>query len=80
MKKLIPGLLSILLCLGMATSCDAVKLPGFVENLLGKESASEAPADSSTPDSSSTTTVTGPEKDLKDVKEYLQEQINGGMH
>ena len=47
MKKIIPGLLSMLLCLGMATGCDAVKeklpdveLPGFLENILGKESAS----------------------------------------
>ena len=44
MKKLIPGLLSMLLCLGMATGCDAIteklpesiKLPGFINNLLGK--------------------------------------------
>ena len=92
MKKIIPGLLSMLLCLGMATGCDAVKeklpdvkLPGFLENILGKESASseedtasESTPDSSTPDDSSEEppALHAHEQDLKDVKEYLQGIVN----
>lgn len=85
MKKLIPGILSMLLCLGMATGCDSVQLPDFMNGILGKDTASsesietESTPDSSTPDDSSSeeTPVLGAhEKDLKDVKEYIQGIVN----
>lgn len=63
MKKLIPSLLAMLLCFGMATAC----------NKDGDSSTSEPTSNSSS--SEATTPLHAHEEDLADVKEYL----NGDM-
>ena len=83
MKKLIPGLLSMLLCLGMATGCEVitdklpdVSLPGFVNDLLGKDSNETSDSESDSASESTDAPLHAHEKDLKDVKEYLQGIVN----
>ena len=83
MKKLIPGLLSMLLCLGMATGCEVitdklpdVSLPGFVNDLLGKDSNETSDSESDSASESTEAPLHAHEKDLKDVKEYLQGIVN----
>ena len=92
MKKLIPGLLSMLLCLGMATGCEVIteklpdislpdiSLPGFINDLLGKDSNETSDSESDSESDSASESTEAPlhahEKDLKDVKEYLQGIVN----
>ncbi|MBQ7948887.1 MAG: hypothetical protein IJ284_03905, partial [Clostridia bacterium] len=75
MKKLLPGILATLLCLGCFTACDQLdslksKLPDFLQ--FGKTESTE----DSKKDEDSTPQETHPhEKDLKDAKDFINGQM-----
>ena len=76
MKKLLPGILATLLCLGCFTACDQLdslksKLPDFLQ--FGKTESTE---DSKKDEDSTPTPAAHPhEKDLKDAKDFINGQM-----